>query len=204
MLTLCASPGACSQISIIMLEKAQANYALRAVHLAKGEHKTAEYLAVNPKGKVPALLTVTGVITETPAILLFLHAHYPDAGILPANVSNVEAVSDLAWFASFVHPLITRYCKPDLLGVTTDVDAVKDVAASQLKSAYQAAEKRLKASPYWYGDDWSATDAYLFWTVNRLKRAGFDFSEFEYVIQHYQQMLASPVIKRALLKEKAL
>ena len=112
-----------------MLEKAQANYALRAVHLAKGEHKTAEYLAVNPKGKVPALLTVTGVITETPAILLFLHAHYPDAGILPANVSNVEAVSDLAWFASFVHPLITRYCKPDLLGVTTDVDAVKDVSS---------------------------------------------------------------------------
>ena len=204
MLTLCASPGACSQISIIMLEKAQANYTLRAVHLAKDEHKTAEYLSVNPKGKVPALLTGTGVITETPAILLYLHAHYPEAGILPVDISNVEAVSDLTWFASFVHPLITRYCKPDLLGVTTDLDTVKNVAASQLKSAYQTAEKRLKVTHYWYGDDWNATDAYLFWTVNRLKRAGFDFSEFEYVIRHYQQMLASPVIKRALLKEKAL
>ncbi|MDC8833056.1 glutathione S-transferase family protein [Alteromonas gilva] len=204
MFRLFASPGACSQISIIILEKAQANYELHSVHLAKGEHKKAEYLSINPKGKVPALMTKHGVLTETPAIVLFLHEEFENADILPANYPVTEVVSDLSWFASFIHPLITRYAKPDLIGVTTEVDAVKTVAQTQLNSAYRSIEKRLSASPFWNGDNWSAVDVYLFWTINRLKRAGFAFSEFDHVIQHYQKMLASPVVKRALLKESAL
>ena len=204
MLTLCASPGACSQISIIMLEKAQVNYALRAVHLAKGEHKTTEYLSVNPKGKVPALLTDTGVITETSAILLFLHGQFQHAGILSSQISTVEAVSDLSWFTSTIHPLITRYCKPELLGVSHDVTAVKANAEKQLLAAYRSIEERLSTQPFWYGNSGDALDIYLFWTVNRLKRAGFSFAYADTVIQHYQRLLSDPVIKRALNKERAL
>ncbi|MDG6098432.1 glutathione S-transferase [Alteromonas sp. ZYF713] len=203
MLTLFASPGACSQISLILLEKANAHYQLKCVRLSEGEHNSPAYRAINPKGKVPALQSGEALVTETPAIQFYLHRQFPQAKILSA-VDEITLISDLAWFASYVHPLITRYCKPELCGVSRDMDGVKNNAARQLEDAFNRIEDHLNVNVFWNGDAWDGLDIYLFWTINRLRRGGFSFAPFDRISYHYQQLLSDPVIKRALLKEKAL
>src|SRR5258708_29151872 len=70
MLKLYYSPGACSLASHIALEEAKAPYAIQRVDLKAGEQRSPEYLKVNPKGRVPALATDRGVLTEIPVILV--------------------------------------------------------------------------------------------------------------------------------------
>ena len=72
MLKLFYAPGSCALASHIAFEEAGANYeAVRVDLLAKDQRKP-EYLAINPKGRVPALVTDKGVLTENPAILAFI------------------------------------------------------------------------------------------------------------------------------------
>ena len=79
MLTLYYAPHTCSLASHIALEDAGASYALKRVDIDKGEHRARDYLTVNPKGRVPALATPRGILTETPAILAFMAQSFPDA-----------------------------------------------------------------------------------------------------------------------------
>src|SRR5690349_4510715 len=81
------APGACSMAPHIALEEIGEPFEAIAVSLRAGEHQSAEYLAVNPKGLVPAL-AVDGerprrVLTEVPAILIHLARRHPEAGLLP-------------------------------------------------------------------------------------------------------------------------
>lgn len=202
--TLFASPGACSQISLVILEKIGAPYTLHPVILAKGEHKTDVYLRINPKAKVPALKVEDQIITETPAILLHLHEQFPNAGILPAfnDISLVQQVSDLSYFSSTLHPLITRYCKPELIGDDASTKAVSEKAELALRQALSLASKQLAQHTFWYGESWCALDVYLLWVVNRTKRCGFSLAAFPEVARHHQAMLSIAPVKRALLKEQ--
>ena len=84
MLTLYYSPGACSMAPHIALEEAGATYALQLVSIPKGEQLADEYLPdVTPRGKVPALRTDDGVLTENVAILTYIARLFPHAKLLP-------------------------------------------------------------------------------------------------------------------------
>src|SRR5262249_42265206 len=72
MLRLYYAPHTCALASHIVLEQARARYETRRVDFSRTEQRSAEYLAVNPKARVPALVTDRGVLTETPAILLYV------------------------------------------------------------------------------------------------------------------------------------
>ena len=82
MLTLYYSSGACSLAPHIVLEEISAPFAATQVALAEGAHQKPEYLAINPKGRVPALTDGDFVLTEGPAILSYLGHRYPEAGLL--------------------------------------------------------------------------------------------------------------------------
>ncbi len=77
MLQLYFTPGTCALASRIALEEAGADYSLVRVRFTAGEQRRPEYLAINPKGRVPALVTDRGVLTETPAMLAFIAQSYP-------------------------------------------------------------------------------------------------------------------------------
>ena len=105
MLTLYYWPGASSVIPHVALKEIGAPYALKLVNLAKGEDKGAAYLKINPRGKVPALSIDGNVLTENVAILTYLAKQFPDARLLPQDLSEeAQCISTLAWFASAVHP----------------------------------------------------------------------------------------------------
>ncbi len=83
MLQLLYTPHTCSLATHIALVDAGAAYTLRRIDFSKTEQQSPEYLAINPKARVPSLITARGVLTEAPAMLAFVAQSYPDAMLAP-------------------------------------------------------------------------------------------------------------------------
>ncbi len=104
-LTLYLAPGTCAMAVRIALVEAGAPHQIKRLDLAAGEQRTPAYLAINPKGRVPALVTERGVLTETPALLLYVAQRFPDAGLAPLDdpflLARMQEVN--SFLASTVH-----------------------------------------------------------------------------------------------------
>ena len=104
MLTLYYAKGSSALASHILLEEVGATYAVHEVPIQKGAHKEASFLAINPKMRVPALQTPEGVITENPAILNYVAATHPEAGMLPDTAFERAQVDALnAYLCATMH-----------------------------------------------------------------------------------------------------
>src|SRR6185437_8440173 len=105
MIKLFYAPHACSLASHITLEEAGVPYTAVRVDFVKSEQRQPEYLAINPKGRVPALVTDRGILTETPAILAFIAQSYPQAALAPLDdpfaLAQVQAFN--SYLCSTVH-----------------------------------------------------------------------------------------------------
>jgi glutathione S-transferase len=83
MLKLYYATGTCALASHIALEEAGVAYTAERLDFKSSQQTSPEYLAINPKGRVPALVTDRGVLTETPAILAFVAQSAPHAKLMP-------------------------------------------------------------------------------------------------------------------------
>ena len=88
--TLYTSPGSCALASHIALREAGAEFDLVKVDFKAGQQQSAGYLAINPKGRVPALVTEEGVLTETPALLAFIAQRHPQAQLAAEAAARSE------------------------------------------------------------------------------------------------------------------
>src|SRR6267378_8624560 len=102
-MTLYFAPDTCARVPLIALEEIGHRYSLEVVAFMKGQHRSPEYLALNPKGKVPTLVVHGEALTENVAILTWLAVRFPDAHLL-TDVENSFAkahqIADLALCAS--------------------------------------------------------------------------------------------------------
>ena len=83
MFKLYYAPGTCALASHIALEEAGASYTAERLDFKNNQQTSPQYLAINPKGRVPALVTDRGTLTETPAILAFIAQSFPQARLVP-------------------------------------------------------------------------------------------------------------------------
>ena len=83
MLTLYYTASTCSLATHIVLEEVGADYSTVRIDFATEQQKSAEYLKINPKARVPALVTDEGVLTETPAMLVYVAQRFPQARLAP-------------------------------------------------------------------------------------------------------------------------
>ena len=100
MIKLYYSPGSCSLASHIALEEAGAEYTAERLNFAANQQQSPEYKAINPKGRVPAMVTDRGVLTETPAILAFIAQSYPKAKLAP--LADAFAFAQMQAFNSYL------------------------------------------------------------------------------------------------------
>ena len=82
--TLFHAPQSRSAGALVLLEELAADYELHILNLKKGEQRRADYLAINPMGKVPAIVHDGALVTEQGAVYAYLADLYPEAGITPA------------------------------------------------------------------------------------------------------------------------
>ena len=100
MIKLYYSPGSCSLASHIALEEAGAEYTAERINTAANQQQSPEYKAINPKGRVPAMVTDRGVLTEMPAILAYIAQSYPKAELAP--LADPFAFAQMQAFNSYL------------------------------------------------------------------------------------------------------
>jgi glutathione S-transferase len=205
--TLLFAPGTCARVSLTALEETGAPFETQLVAFMAGEHRAPDFLAVNPAGKVPVLLTEDGPITQTCAILWYLAARHPGAGLLPDARTPMEQAKLLAWlghFAADLHPLVTRIVVPFLLVPSPEAQReVRESAATAMAFQLGALESRLTGTVWLLGDAWSVLDSYLGWIWFRITGVGFDRSAFPAIAAHYARLSDRPAVQRCLAREKA-
>ncbi len=200
-------PGACSRVTMTALEEAGVDYDHRAVDLHSNAQKNPDYLAINRKGKVPALTIDGKLMTENAAILYFLHRRHPDAALLPHSEDPVEdnrGLADLVWCSSSLHPMVRqirnpqRWSKGETAGIKAD---------GQEKFAAECAvmAERLAAGGWWYGEHWSIVDTYLYWAYSTAAKGDdFPLGQYPALVAHGQRVRARPAFQRVLAKELAV
>jgi glutathione S-transferase len=200
MLKLFYAPGACSLAPHIALEEAGANFEAERIDLRAAQQKSPEYLAINPKGAVPALQTDRGVLTENPVILGWIAQTHPGADLAPAGDSFEYAVmqSFNTFLAASVHPNIGRllFSRPPLEGDARQ--AAQDVAMGKLRLI----EDKLFRGPWAMGERFTVADGYLCVFERWAAQAGLiSDGSFPRMIDHLQRTQARPAVLRALERE---
>jgi glutathione S-transferase len=203
MYTLYAAPGACSRVPLIALEEADATFDVQLIRFMKGAHKQPDFLALNPKGKVPCLVTPNGSITENVAIARYLSSQH--AGLLPeAKTPYEEALvtADLAFCAATMHPIVSRMRVP--MFMADGRNAIASVKAKAVEAMHPMAamvEDHLAGQDWWYDKAWSIMDAYIYWVFFRITGGGFPTDAYPNWLAHAHRMDARPAVRRALEKE---
>jgi glutathione S-transferase len=201
-LTLYFAPDSCARVPLIALEEIGRPYSLEVVAFMKGQHKSPEYLARNPKGKVPTLLVDGVALTENVAILTWLAERFPEAGLLPESedgFARAGLLSDLAYCASGLHPIVTRLRIPQFFCDTPDGSRrVFEMAEVAMRPNFVLIDRRLAGNRWWYGDRWSIVDAYINWVWFRVTGTQFDGSAYPNLGRHDDDMKQRPAVKRAL------
>ncbi len=132
-LKLYYSPGACSLAPHIALEEVGIAYEPVKVALAKGEQRTPEYLAINPKGRVPVLAEDDWVLTENAAILPYIAQRFPEARLWPSDKREAARAAEwIGWIASTVHIAYAHVRRPERYAA--DPKAIEDVIAKGKES----------------------------------------------------------------------
>jgi glutathione S-transferase len=206
MFTLYYAPQTCSLVSHIALIEAGADYSLKRLDFRKEEQRQPEYLAVNPKARVPALATPRGILTETPAMLAFIAQSFPDARLAPLDdpfaFAEVQAFN--SFMCSTVHVAhahrMRAYRWADDQAAR---EAMKRKVPESVAACFSLIEHSMLKGPWVMGDAYTICDPYLFTLAGWLEGDGVDPSRFPGVLAHRQRMAERPAVKKAIAEELA-
>jgi len=198
------APGACSRVVLTALEQVGITYQAKPVLLANKEQFLPAFQAINPKGKVPCLVTQDGVLTEVIAICQYLHQCFPEAGLLPSSgYIQAQALAFLSWCASTLHPCIYRLRMTGRIHPDASTHgAIQQAAKEELSQQLNVAEQHLNDGRTWLlGDHWSIADSYLLWVWQRALQSGL--SETNWPLLHRWATLSQAHLawQNALAKE---
>jgi glutathione S-transferase len=203
MLKLFTAPGSCALASHIALEEAGADYQTINMSLKDGDQRKPEFLAVNPKGRVPALVTDRGILTENPVILGYIAQTYPDAGLAP--VTDSFAFGDMQAFniflAATVHPAFAHVYRPYRYADGEAAHAaMKAKAPDALAEHFSLIEQKLAdGRPWVHGDHYWVSDGYLIVFTRWLERSFPEVAaRFPETIGHRRRVEARPATRRVL------
>lgn len=199
-------PGSCGFASQVALEISGADYEVRLAPREGG--KTApSFYEINPKGRVPALITDAGMLTETPAILSYVAQTQPQADLAPFSDPWLFAQlnSFCAYLCATVHVAHAhghrgyRWAsqQSSFLDMTSMVP-------SNMTACFELIESDMLQGPWVLGDKLSVCDIYLLAIARWLERDKVDTTNLPQVLDHRARMLELPAVKRALKAEEEL
>lgn len=194
--------GSCALATHIVLEELGVAYEAVKLDLKAGDQRRPDYLAVNPKGRVPALVTEHGTLTETPALLFYLAETHPQAKLAPDEPFARARMQEFnAYLSSTVHvahahgPRGSRWADDPAAW-----ESMKRKVPESVLAAFRLVEDGL-TGPWVLGAAYSVADAYLFTLARWLEGDGVDIAKLPRVVAHRTRMLQRPAVQRALAAE---
>jgi glutathione S-transferase len=204
MLTLFYATNTCALASHIALEEAGADYETRWIDFAAAEQTKPEYLKINPKGRVPALMTGRGVLTETPAILAFIAQSHPEAGLAP--VDDPFAFAELQAFNAYLCATVHVAHAHRARGYRWADDpaafeAMKKKVPQSVGACFDLIERQMLRGPWVMGETYTIADPYLFTIARWMEVDSIDPAAFPRVLDHRDRMAERLAVQRVLKSE---
>jgi glutathione S-transferase len=204
MLKLYYAAGTCALASHIALEEAGAEFETVRIDFRSNGQRKPDYLAINPKGRVPALVTEHGVLTETPALLAHIAQIFPAARLAPLDdafeFARVQAFN--SYLCSTVHVAHSHRMRG--YRWADDPAAIKEMQRKVPESVgecFELIEREMFAGPWVMGDTYTICDPYLFTLAQFLEGDGVDPARFPKILKFRSRMSERPAVKRALADE---
>ncbi|UPY36616.1 glutathione S-transferase [Sediminicoccus sp. KRV36] len=206
MFTLYYTPHTCSLASHIALEDAGAAYALKRIDFDTEEQKSADYVAINPKARVPIMATPRGLLSETPAMLAFIAQSFPEAKLAPLD--DAFAFAEMQSFNSYLCSTLHVAHAHRMRGhrwadePASFADMQRKVPQS-VGAAFELIDRLLLKGPWVMGEAYTVADPYLFTLAQWLEADGVDPARIPRVIEHRARMAALPNVRKAIAEELA-
>ena len=200
------STGSCALASHIALEEAGADYEAVRISLKDGDQRKPEYLKLNPKGRVPVLVTDGGVLTENVAILAFVAQSHPAAKLAPLDdpfaFAKMQSIN--SYLSSTVHVAHAHKGRGSRWADDpVAIEAMKKKVPQSVGDCFEMIENELFAGPWVMGSDYSVADAYLYTLATWMEGDAVDPKRFPKVLDHRHRMEQRPAVQRVLAAEKA-
>jgi len=196
------SSGSCSLAPHIILNEIGQPFELREFSTAKSANFSEEYLAINPKARIPTLAVDDYIVTENPAILAFLGRRFPEAGLYPNDNLKEEArcLELLAWSSNTVHVSFAQIFRPErFLLNKEDFGLVKASGKVNYEQCLNEIEAIVTDQPYALGENFSVVDPFWLVFYRWGLVADFDMREqFPYFTQHIERLCERDSVKQAL------
>ncbi|MDI1262196.1 MAG: glutathione S-transferase family protein [bacterium] len=199
------SPGSCAMASHIALEESGLPYTAERVDFKNSQQTTPEYLRINPKGRVPVLVTDRGTLTETPAVLVYIAQSAPKAKLLPDDAyAFAEAQSFNSYLCSTVHINHAHKMRGYRWAVEESSFAdMKRKVPETMAASFGLIERDMIKGPWVMGEQYTICDPYLFTLGMWLEGDGVDLATLPKVMAHRKRMLERPAVQKVVADEKA-
>lgn len=206
MLTLYFALNTCALASHIALKDAAAPYDLRRIDFRATQQQSPDYLAINPKARVPAMVTPRGILTKTQAILAFIAQSYPAAQLAPLD--DPFAFAEMQAFNSYLCSTVHVAHAHRMRGSRWADDPasfadMKRKVPQTVTACYELIESQMLKGPWVMGDAYTVADPYLFTLAQWLEDDGVDPSHIPRVMEHRARMLERPNVQQAIAEERA-
>jgi glutathione S-transferase len=206
MLKLYYVPGTCALASHIALAEAGAPYTTERLDFKTNQQNSPEYLKINPKGRVPALVTDHGVLTETPAVLAYVAQTFPQAKLAPLDdtfaFAKVQAFN--SYLCSTVH--VNHAHKGRGYRWATEENSfadMKSMVSKTMAASFGLIERDMLKGPWVMGDSYTVCDPYLYTLTLWLDGDGVDIATLPKVKAHRAAMEQRPAVQKVLAEQKA-
>ncbi|MEQ8824884.1 MAG: glutathione S-transferase N-terminal domain-containing protein [Filomicrobium sp.] len=200
MLKLYYAPGTCALASHIALEETDAVYETVRLDFSAGDQTKAEYLAVNPKGRVPALVTQRGILTETPAILAYIAQAYPIANLAPSDPFDFAVAQSFnAYLCATVHVAHAHKLRGERwVDEASSIEDMKRKVPETVGACFDLIEEGMLKGPWVMGERYTICDPYLFMASRWLDGDGVPADRHPRVREHMSRMAEREAVKAAL------
>ncbi|SET09223.1 glutathione transferase GstA [Thorsellia anophelis] len=191
--------GSCSLSPHIALREAGIDFTLEAVDLATKKTESGEdFLAINPKGQVPALLLDNGyLLTEGVAIVQYIADQKKDRQLLPElnSLKRYEAIGWLNFVSTEMHKGFGPLYNPKT------PEEYREIAKANLMQKLAMLDKHFASNEYLLGANYSCADGYLFTVINWTFFLQMDISHLENVKKYMKRVGNRPAVLSALAAE---
>ena len=206
MLTLYYAPHTCALATHIALIDAGASFRAVRLSFAREEQRKPDYLAINPKARVPSLITEDGVLTETPALLAYVAQRFPQARLAPiddpfAFARVQEFNSYLCSTAHVAHAHRMRGYRWVDPADTAAIAAMQRRVPHSVTQVFELIDSAMLKGPWVMGDTYTICDPYLFTLSQWLETDGVDLARIPKVREHRARMAARDSVKRAIAEQ---
>jgi glutathione S-transferase len=206
MLTFYYAPGTCALATHLALEYAGAPYEAVRLNFKEQQQRSPEYLTINPKGRVPALVTERGALSETPALLQYVAQSFPQAKLAPLD--DVFLLAKMNEFNSYLCSTVhVNHAHGARASRWTDdaaaMDTMKQKVPQTMGDSFALIEAQMLQGPWVLGERFSTSDLYLYTLTRWLEGDKVNVKRFAKVADHFQRMDAQPQVQKVLAAQKA-